>query len=122
MFASILPCPHFGTITNHTLQIDWDKATTEFQCASVSSMKTMYYGLLKKIENAGGKTGVSASAPTMTSTPKKGYTKKRKATPAGEDDDEEATPVVKKKGRKDKKEVETQADGELRSNHSRQGI
>ncbi|GAB7323087.1 hypothetical protein MBLNU13_g05598t1 [Cladosporium sp. NU13] len=88
--------------------VDWDKATTEFQCASVSSMKTLYYGLLKKIENAGGKTGISASNPTTTSTPKKGRAKKRKATPADEDDDEEATPVVKKKGRKDENEAETQ--------------
>lgn len=119
MFASTPPSPHSRTITNHTPQIDWDKATTEFQCASVSSMKTMYYGLLKKIENAGGKTGVSASTSTTTPTPKKSRAKKRKATPAGEDDDDEATPVVKKKGRKDKKEVETQADCELRFNHSR---
>ena len=82
-------------------------------------MKTLYYGLLKKIENAGGKTGVSASTPIATSTPKKGRVTKRKATPAGEDDDEEATPVIKKKARKDKKEVETQTDCELRFNHSR---
>jgi hypothetical protein len=75
-------------------------------------MKTMTYNLLKKIENAGGKVGASASTPATT-TPKKGRTKKRKATPADEDDDEEATPVVKKKGRKGKKDVETAADCEL---------
>ena len=94
-----------------TLQIDWEKATTDFQCASVSSMKTMYYGLLKKIENAGGKTGVSASA---SATPKKSGGKKRKAAPADDDDDdEEATPAVKKKGTKNKKEAEAAADCEL---------
>lgn len=76
-------------------------------------MKTLYYGLLKKIENAGGKTSVSASTPTTTTTPKKGRAKKRKATPADNDDDEEATPVVKKKGRKNNKEVEAAADCEL---------
>jgi hypothetical protein len=74
-------------------------------------MKTMTYGLLKKIENAGGKVGASASTPTTT--PKKGRAKKRKATPADEDDDEEATPVVKKKGRMSKKEAAVAADCEL---------
>ena len=81
-------------------------------------MKTLYYGLLKKIENAGGKSGVSASAFTQTTIPKKGRAKKRKVTPAGEDDEEEATPVVKKKGRKDKEQVEAAADCELRFNYS----
>jgi len=71
----------------------------------------MYYGLLKKIENAGGKVGVPASTPTTT--PKKGGGKKRNAAPVDDNDDEEATPVIKKKGRKDKKGVEAAADCEL---------
>lgn len=72
-------------------------------------MKTMTYGLLKKIENAGGKVGVAASTPTPT--PKKARGKKRKSTPAGEDD-EETTPIVKKKCRKSTKSADTPVDCE----------
>jgi hypothetical protein len=73
-------------------------------------MKVCTNSALKKIEVAGGKTGVSASA---SATPKKGGGKKRKATPTDDNDDEEATPVVKKKGRKGKKDAETPAEGKL---------
>jgi hypothetical protein len=81
-------------------------------------MKTMCYGLLKKIENAGGNAGIFASTPTTT-TPKKGRVKKRKTTPVDEDDDEGVTPVVKKKSRKGKKDVEAAADHELRGDFLR---
>lgn len=118
--GNVRAIPHFTPSSLLiTLQIDWEKATTEFQCASVSSMKTMYYGLLKKIENAGSKTGVSAST---SATPKKGGGKKRKAAPADDDDDEEATPAVKKKGAKNKKEAEAAADCELCSYPLRQWL
>ena len=100
---------HFKLIIDHREQVDWDKATTDFQCASVGSMKTMACAMMKKVENAGGKVGVAASTPT----PKKGRAKKRKANSADEDDDEEATPVVKKKGRKDTKTAEAPVDCEL---------
>jgi len=73
----------------------------------------MTSSLLKKVENAGGKVGASASTPTPT--PKKGRAKKRKTTSADDDDDEEPTPVVKKNGRKDKKEAEIPAGCELHS-------
>lgn len=108
--------PNFLLITP---QIDWEKATTDFQCASVSSMETLYYGLLKKIENAGGKTGVTAST---SATPKKSGGKKRKAAPADDDEDEEAIPAVKKKGDKNKKEAEAAADCELCSDLLRQWL
>jgi hypothetical protein len=67
-------------------------------------MRVCTNNALKKIENAGGKTGAPAST---SATPKKDGGKKRKATP---DDDEEAASSTKKKGRKGKKNAETPAD------------
>lgn len=69
-------------------------------------MKVCTNNALKKIEVAGGKTDVSASA---SATPKKAGGKKRKATPT---DDEEAACSIKK-GRKGKKNGEAPADGKL---------
>ena len=111
MATFVLFLPSLKLVTDHHAQIDWDKATTNFQCASVSSMKTMTYGILKKVENAGGKVGVAASTPTAT--PKKARGKKRKTTSADEEDDDESTPVIKKKGRKTNKTAEAPADCKL---------
>jgi hypothetical protein len=63
-------------------------------------MRVCTNNALKKIENAGGKTGALPR-------PWEGGGKKRKATP---DDDEEAASSTKKKGRKGKKNAETPAD------------
>ena len=96
-------------------QIDYNKATNEFGAKSVESMRVCTNAALKKIENAGGKTGASATTSATTSaTPKKGGGRKRKATPEEDGDDEEQAPsTTKKKGRKSKKNIETPADCEL---------
>jgi hypothetical protein len=89
-----------------TKQIDYDKASSEYGAKSVESFRVCTNAALKKIENAGGKTGASAST---SATPKKGGGRKRKATPA-DDDDEEAAPTTKKKGgRKIKAQKEAEA-------------
>lgn len=92
-------------------QIDYNKATNEFGAKSVESMRVCTNAALKKIENAGGKAGASAST---SATPKKGGGRKRKATPEEDGDDEEqAASTTKKKGRKSKKNADLPADCEL---------
>ncbi|THZ28670.1 hypothetical protein D6C91_01820 [Aureobasidium pullulans] len=80
---------------DHAANVDWDKATQAFGAASIESMRVSYRNLLKKIEKAGGKTGVTApsttgdsSAPPKTPKGKGGRPRKRKAESAGSDDDE----------------------------------
>ncbi|KAI5254853.1 hypothetical protein E4T42_02175 [Aureobasidium subglaciale] len=97
--------------------VNWDKATQAFGAASVESMKVSYRNLLKKIEKAGGKTGVTApsansdsaapSAPKTPKTPKTpkgkgGRPPKRKAEAAESDDDEDsdAPKTLRKKAAK----------------------
>ncbi|KAI5209033.1 hypothetical protein E4T39_00991 [Aureobasidium subglaciale] len=96
--------------------VNWDKATQAFGAASVESMKVSYRNLLKKIEKAGGKTGIAApsangdsAAPSTPKTPrtpktpkgKGGRPLKRKAG-AGSDDDEDgdAPKTLRKKAAK----------------------
>ncbi|KAK5135929.1 hypothetical protein LTR08_004387 [Meristemomyces frigidus] len=82
--------------------VDWDKAAAMFDCASVDSMKVMTRTILKKVEKAGGKEGVDATAAAS----EKGGGKKRKGK-AGEEADAggEETPKKKARGRPKKKAV-----------------
>lgn len=94
------------------LQVDWEKATQAFGAASVESMKVSTRNLLKKIEKAGGKVGVTASsttvdksAPSTPKTPKTpkgkvGRPRKRKAETPGSDEDDEAPKSLRKKAAK----------------------
>ncbi|CAD0089901.1 unnamed protein product [Aureobasidium vineae] len=96
--------------------VDWDKATQAYGAASVDSMKVSYRNSLKKIEKAGGKTGVTAplaggdsSVPSTPKTPKTpkapkgkgGRPSKRKAENTGsdedDDDDDDDTPKTLRK-------------------------
>ncbi|KAI5276080.1 hypothetical protein E4T47_00993 [Aureobasidium subglaciale] len=109
--------------------VNWDKATQAFGAASVESMKVSYRNLLKKIEKAGGKTGVAApsansdsatpSAPKTPRTPKTpkgkgGRPPKRKAEAAGSDDDEDgdAPKTLRKKAAKNAAKAEDEDEDE----------
>jgi len=82
------------------LQIDWQKATTEFGAASVESMRVMTRSALKKIDAAAN----GGTVPAKKATPRK-----RKA----DADDEGAAKPKKGKGGKKAKKADTPVDGEL---------
>lgn len=99
-------------VNTDNLQIDWEKATAEFDCASVSSMRVMTSSVLRKIADAGGKVGENGEA--LTPTPKaKGGKRKAASAAEGGEDDEEASPVVKRSKGRRKKGAQATAEGEF---------
>ncbi|EME42571.1 hypothetical protein DOTSEDRAFT_54903 [Dothistroma septosporum NZE10] len=95
-------------LNGELINIDFDKAATDLKSASANSMKVSMSNMWKKIEKAGGKSGVAAIDPTTpVKTPTSG--KKRKSKAEMEDKDHvETTP--KKKGRKSKKEIAAEVE------------
>ena len=85
MILSLLTC----------IKINWEKATKDFGCASVDSMRVMTRSALKKVADAGGKEGVEAKPGRAA------VGKKRK----GDDATDDADKTPKKRGKKVKKEV-----------------
>jgi hypothetical protein len=114
---SSLPCTsHKHTTDLNPLQINWDKATSDYGSASADSMKVSLRATYKKIEKAGGKLADDGTATQAPATPKPATpatgSKKRKskadlasAAAAGDDDEEVAVETPKpKRGRPTKKE------------------
>nr|OQO25187.1 hypothetical protein B0A51_06049 [Rachicladosporium sp. CCFEE 5018] len=93
--------------------INWEKATKDFGCASVDSMKVMARTALKKIETAGGKIDDNGAAA------------KAKDDEEGAGDDDEETPKkrVKTKGKGKKgKNVEEDGEGEEIGDGAGEGV
>ncbi|OQO04613.1 hypothetical protein B0A48_09535 [Cryoendolithus antarcticus] len=95
--------------------INWEKATKDFGCASVDSMKVMARTALKKIETAGGKLDDAGTAVAGAGTPakvKRGRKSKAKDDVDGAGDDDEETPKKRVKTKEKSKKVKNVEEGE----------